>query len=50
LAVFSNQKTNEVSFAGQTLKAMGYKNVRNLGAFKDWKSAGGAVEQKMRRL
>jgi rhodanese-related sulfurtransferase len=32
------------ALAGQTLKAMGYKNVRNLGAFKDWKSAGGAVE------
>jgi rhodanese-related sulfurtransferase len=32
------------ALAGQTLKAMGYKNVHNLGAFKDWKSAGGAVE------
>jgi rhodanese-related sulfurtransferase len=32
------------ALAGQTLKAMGYKNVYNLGAFKDWKSAGGAVE------
>jgi rhodanese-related sulfurtransferase len=32
------------ALAGQKLRAMGYKNVRNLGAFKDWKSAGGAVE------
>ncbi len=32
------------ALAGQTLKAMGYKNVHNLGAFKDWKEAGGAVE------
>lgn len=32
------------ALAGQTLKAMGYKNVLNLGAFKDWKAAGGAVE------
>lgn len=32
------------ALAGQTLKAMGYKNVVNLGAFKDWKAAGGAVE------
>ena len=32
------------ALAGQTLKAMGYKNVYNLGAFKDWKAAGGAVE------
>jgi len=32
------------ALAGQTLKSMGYKNVQNLGAFKDWKEAGGAVE------
>lgn len=32
------------ALAGQTLKAMGYTNVQNLGAFKDWKEAGGAVE------
>ncbi len=32
------------ALAGLTLKAMGYKNVHNLGAFKDWKEAGGAVE------
>jgi rhodanese-related sulfurtransferase len=32
------------ALAGQTLKAMGYQNVHNLGAFKDWKASGGAVE------
>jgi rhodanese-related sulfurtransferase len=32
------------ALAGQTLRAMGYTNVHNLGAFKDWKAAGGAVE------
>jgi rhodanese-related sulfurtransferase len=32
------------ALAGQTLKAMGYKNVHNLGAFKDWKAAGGPIE------
>jgi rhodanese-related sulfurtransferase len=33
------------ALAGQTLKAMGYTNLQNLGAFKDWTAAGGAVEQ-----
>jgi rhodanese-related sulfurtransferase len=32
------------ALAGQTLKAMGYADVRNLGGFKDWAAAGGAVE------
>ena len=32
------------ALAGKTLKDMGYKDVRNLGGFKDWVEAGGAVE------
>ena len=30
--------------AGKLLKDMGYQEVYNLGGFKDWKEAGGAVE------
>ena len=29
----------------QTLKAMGYGNVRNLGGFKSWLDAGGATDK-----
>ena len=32
------------ALAGKTLKDMGYRDVRNLGGFKDWVEAGGAVE------
>ena len=32
------------ALAGATLKAMGFKDVRNAGGFKDWVEAGGAVE------
>ena len=32
------------ALAGKTLKDMGYTDVRNLGGFKDWVEAGGAVE------
>lgn len=32
------------ALAGKTLKDMGYKDVRNLGGFKDWADAGGDVE------
>ncbi|WP_135467899.1 rhodanese-like domain-containing protein [Crenalkalicoccus roseus] len=32
------------ALAGKTLKDMGYTDVRNLGGFKDWADAGGAVE------
>jgi len=32
------------ALAGKTLKDMGYTDVRNLGGFKDWTDAGGAVE------
>jgi rhodanese-related sulfurtransferase len=33
------------ALAGQTLKELGFKDVRNLGAFKDWAESGGAVEK-----
>ena len=33
------------ALAGQTLKDMGYRDVRNLGGLKGWIDAGGAVEQ-----
>jgi rhodanese-related sulfurtransferase len=32
------------ALAGKTLKDMGYKDVRNLGGFKDWVEGGGEVE------
>lgn len=32
------------ALSGKTLKDMGYDNVFNLGAFKDWVESGGAVE------
>lgn len=32
------------ALVGQVLKEMGYANVRNLGGFKAWVDAGGAVE------
>jgi rhodanese-related sulfurtransferase len=33
------------ALAGKTLKDMGYKDVRNIGGFKDWVESGGAVEK-----
>ncbi len=33
------------ALVGKTLKDMGYQNVRNLGGFKGWVDAGGAVEK-----
>jgi rhodanese-related sulfurtransferase len=33
------------ALAGKTLVDMGYKNVRNLGGFKDWVAAGGEIEK-----
>jgi rhodanese-related sulfurtransferase len=33
------------ALAGKTLQDLGYKDVRNLGAFKDWVESGGAVEK-----
>ncbi len=32
------------ALAGKTLQDLGYKQVYNLGGFKDWAEAGGAVE------
>jgi len=32
------------ALAGKTLLDLGYKDVRNLGGFKEWVEAGGAVE------
>ena len=33
------------ALAGQTLREMGYARVFNLGGFKDWKDAGGPVDE-----
>jgi rhodanese-related sulfurtransferase len=33
------------ALAGKTLQDLGYKDVRNLGGFKDWAESGGAVER-----
>ncbi len=33
------------ALAGKALIELGYADVRNLGAFKDWAEAGGAVEK-----
>lgn len=33
------------ALAGAALKELGYKDVRNLGGFKDWVEAGGPVER-----
>lgn len=33
------------ALAGKTLRELGYTDVRNLGGFKDWLDAGGAVEK-----
>ena len=32
------------ALAGKSLQDLGYKDVRNLGGFKDWAESGGAVE------
>jgi rhodanese-related sulfurtransferase len=32
------------ALAGKALQDLGYRDVRNLGAFKDWAESGGAVE------
>ena len=34
------------ALSGKLLKDMGYEKVYNLGAFKDWAQAGGAVEKR----
>jgi rhodanese-related sulfurtransferase len=33
------------ALSGKTLKDMGYAQVHNLGAFKDWAESGGAVDK-----
>lgn len=33
------------ALAGRALKELGYKDVRNLGGFKDWTAFGGEVEK-----
>jgi rhodanese-related sulfurtransferase len=35
---------SRAALAGKALKDMGYKDVRNLGGFKDWAEQGGDVE------
>ncbi len=35
---------SRAALAGKVLQDMGYLDVRNLGGFKDWADAGGAVE------
>ena len=34
----------QAALAGQTLQAMGFTNVVNIGGIGDWKAAGGAME------
>ena len=36
---------NRAALAGKTLLELGYKDVRNLGGFKDWVAGGGEVEK-----
>jgi rhodanese-related sulfurtransferase len=33
------------ALAGKTLQDLGYRDVRNLGSFKDWAEKGGSVER-----
>ena len=33
------------ALSGKALQGLGYRDVRNLGAFKDWAESGGAVEK-----
>ena len=33
------------ALAGKTLQDLGYRDVRNLGAFKEWAESGGSVER-----
>jgi rhodanese-related sulfurtransferase len=33
------------ALAGKVLKDMGYREVYNLGAFKDWAESGGSIER-----
>jgi rhodanese-related sulfurtransferase len=50
---FSRDKTiilycasgGRAALGGKTLKELGYRNVYNLGGFKDWADSGGAVDR-----
>jgi len=50
---FSKDKTivlycasgGRAALCGKALMELGYKNVKNLGAFKDWAEAGGAIDK-----
>lgn len=52
LDAFSTDKTiivycatgGRAALAGKALLGLGFKDVRNLGAFKDWVATGGAIE------
>ena len=52
-AVFDPNKTvilycasgGRSALSGKALKEIGYNDVRNLGAFKDWAESGGAIER-----
>ena len=33
------------ALAGKTLQDLGFKDVRNLGTFKEWAASGGAIDQ-----
>lgn len=52
LEAFSRDKTiivycasgGRAALAGKALLGLGYRDVRNLGAFKDWAAGGGATE------
>jgi rhodanese-related sulfurtransferase len=33
------------ALAGKTLQELGYRDVRNLGGFKEWADGGGAIER-----
>jgi rhodanese-related sulfurtransferase len=35
---------SRAALAGKVLRDMGYRDVRNLGGFKDWADAGGEIE------
>ncbi len=53
LEAFSKDKTiivycatgGRAALAGKALLGLGYTDERNLGAFKDWAAAGGAIEK-----
>ena len=38
-------KSAMFALSGKALQDIGFKDVRNLGAFKDWAESGGAIER-----